>query len=250
MRTNKNIGVWIGLILLVYGCAVDIQERNEFSYPFEGNSSTPLVLYITNPNSKRDRDYTYHIRKTLNYTKIPFQQTNISIFNQKPVIATTTQVVVLLNTKPLEVQAMETLVSFAANGGTIILLNYSEDLNFSYLAGLKNNPVFSTNATASGFRFSGDFLPTMKGKRYETEFNHYGLERDNFSDKVNILATAVNNPLYPAIIENRIMDGKVLVFNNSIACQKIDRGLYFAAILRGLPKYSLSYSKCRRTLFR
>jgi hypothetical protein len=116
-----------------------------------------------------------------------------------------------------------------------VLLNVSEDLKFGYLAGLRENPTFSVNTKASGFRFLGNFLPTMKGKVYQSPNIHYGLERESFSEKVNILATSADNPLYPTILEHRIMEGRVIVFNTTVASQKKDRGLFFAAILRGLP---------------
>ncbi len=234
---NKQTSIWaIVLVLLLVGCAVDVQERSEFPFAFEGTSATPLVVYLTNPQDKKDQGFTYHIRKALNYAKIPFQQTNVANFNRNPTIAATAQVVVLMETKPLDVGAMESLVSFTANGGTVILLNASEDLNFGYLAGLRENPVFSVNPKASGYHFLGDFLPTMKGKKYKTPFEHYGLDRESFSEKVKILATAANDPFYPTILENTIMDGRVIIFNSVAPCQKIDRGLYFSAILRALPQ--------------
>jgi hypothetical protein len=232
---NRHILRYLLLVLFLGSCAVDVQERSEFPFAFEGTSTTPLVLYITNPESKKDRDYTYHIRKTLNYSKIPFQQTNVGTFNRNPSITNTAKVLVLLETKPLEPQAMEAIVSFVANGGNLVLLNVSEDLNYGYLAGMRENPTFSVNTSASGFRFLDNFLPTMKGKSYQSPNIHYGLERESFSEKVKVLATAADNPAYPTILENKIMDGRVLIFNTTVASQKKDRGLFFAAILRGLP---------------
>ncbi len=222
--------------VLFLGCAVDVSERSELPFVSEGNSSTPLVVYLSNPQSPHDAGYYNNIKKALNYAKIPVELTHIQDFNRTPAISSPTRVVVVLDTYLLTEAAMQTLVTFVANGGHIFIPNVSNDVNFGFLAGIKSNAPYSIDPAATGIKFQTHFLPGLKSTSYPLEDNHNGLKRENFEDDVEVLATAVNDTNYPTLLRYKVGLGQTLVLNTTVGAQKADRGLYFAAILAGLEK--------------
>lgn len=223
--------IWV---VLFTGCAIDVNERRELPSNFEGNSMTPLVEYLNNPNNPYDLGYKYNIRKAVNYAKIPYRQSSIQNFNKTPKIAPTTRVLVLIDTQLLSDVAMQTIVTFVANGGHLFLPNVSTDLNFGYLAGIKSNAPYSFDENAQGFKFQTNFLPDLKGTIYPMKDKLDGLKRENFKEDVQVLATAANDINYPTILTYKFGRGQTIVFNTTVTAQKADRGLYFAAILAGL----------------
>lgn len=235
MRYSKR-PFFINLICfsIFLGCAVDVSERRGLPPVLEGNSSTPLVEYLNNPGNAHDSGYVIHIRKALNYAKIPFKQKSIQNFNKAPIIASSTRVLIVLNTEILNERAMQNIISFVANGGHLLLPNTSKDLNFGFLAGVKKNAPYSVDSTATGFEFKTNFLPDLKGVNYPNQETHQGLRRENFKDDIQVLATAINDDTFPTILTYNIGRGQTLVINTITSAKKAERGLYFAAILNGL----------------
>src|SRR5699024_4203776 len=70
--------------------------------------------------------------------------------------------------------------------------------------------------------------------QYDDREEHYGLSGSNFSD-IHVWATAINNSDFPAIFQRDLGEGQVIVFNTSKDVEKEHRGLFFAAIMSGLP---------------
>ncbi len=224
--------------VLVVSCAEDIEDE-EFSKSnpevYYGKlSNKPLVTYILNPEDSLGAKSSEHIRKALNYAKIPFGKLNSTTFNQEPSVESSVKVIVLYDLSPLNKTAINYLIEFVVNGGHIFIPKLGVDKNFGYLAGVKKDANFQIDTLARGFLFKSDFLPGLKGKPFRNQNKHYGLEANNFRNDIEVLATSISNENYPLIIKNKIGNGSVISFNSDQYSGKRDRGLFFAAILQGL----------------
>ncbi|KKN80124.1 hypothetical protein LCGC14_0333170 [marine sediment metagenome] len=74
----------------------------------------------------------------------------------------------------------------------------------------------------------------MQGRGFDNKTVHLGFDGSSFSSNVNVLVAAHNNKDYPVLIENRIGNGKVILYNSSQILKKEMRGLLFSASLLGL----------------
>ena len=120
------------------------------------------------------------------------------------------------------------------------LPGYANDKKFGFLAGVKSDAPYSVDQTATGYRFQINMLPGVKDKTFQNKIPHYGLKRENFNEDVEVWAIAYNQPDYPTIIHHRLGEGQIIAFNSSQFAEKQDRGLFFAAILKGLPNIPYS----------
>ncbi|SCY09705.1 hypothetical protein SAMN02927903_00748 [Flavobacterium caeni] len=194
-------------------------------------SAQPLVEYLVDPTMNQSKFYGANIQKSCDYTKIPFRSVNIQSFAAP---AATTRVVALLDTKKLSDAAISNLMDFVAKGGTLFIPFASEDHRMAFLYGFRPEAEFDTDTKSKGYRYTTPMLPTIKNlTNYET-VPFYGFAQQNFSDKVKVLATAYNNPKYPAVVENPIGKGRVILYNTSVYASKQDRGFIFAGVLKGL----------------
>ncbi|MFT3796275.1 DUF2194 domain-containing protein [Flavobacterium sp.] len=205
-------------------------EGEFIRYAEVGMSGTPVVEFLLD-NHVQSKAYCANIQKACDYTKMPFRATNIKSFVAP---SPTTRIVSLLDTKKLSDAAVSKLLDFVANGGTLFLPFASEDHRMAYLYGFKPDAEFDTDTKSMGYRYITPMLPTIKNlSNYET-VPFYGFSGQNFSSKVKILATAYNNPKYPAVVENSIGKGRVILYNTSVYASKQDRGFIFAGVLKGL----------------
>lgn len=206
-------------------------EAEFIRYAEVGMSGQPLVEYLVDPTMAQSKLYGAQIQKSCDYTKIPFRTVNIKTFAQP---AATTRVVALLDTKKLSDAAVARLMDFVARGGTLFIPFASEDHRMAYLYGFRPEAEFDTDTQSKGYRYTTPMLPTIKNlTNYET-VPFYGFAQQNFSDKIKVLATAYNNPKYPAVVENPIGKGRVILYNTSVYASKQDRGFIFAGVLKGL----------------
>jgi len=226
------------LLLFVMGCAVDVEDsREEEDHPrvlYDKMSKNPLVTYILEPGNELSVKNSNHIRKTLNYAKIPYGEINRDKFNEQAAVAASVKVIVLYDPAPLNGDAMNFLINFVAEGGHIFIPSVGTNKNYGFLAGVKADANFGINTTAQGFLFNSDFIPAFKGKHYKSLTTHFGLEQNNFREDVEVLATSFSEEDYPLIIKNEIGAGSVISFNTEQFSEKQERGLFFAAILQGL----------------
>jgi hypothetical protein len=204
------------------------------TYSTPGMSDTPLVEYIVDNLNQQSKDYEGHIEKMCDYTKLPYRSVDVKAWSASPVISPTTRVICLLETKNLSQAAIDKLIDFVSTGGTIFLPFASEDHRIAYLIGFKPTAEYATDTKSSGFHFNSPVLPNMKDSNYGDDVVHFGFAKENFNKNIRVLATAVNNPNYPLIIENVVGKGKVFFYNTSDALEKIDRGLLFSGILKGV----------------
>lgn len=229
----------MGSLFFLVSCQEDHDEEivvdNTSKILFDADSETPLVEYIINPKNKQSILCNRHVKKSLNYAKIPYRQRQLKEFNQNPNLSPSTQVLAIYNLTPLSENATEKILEFVSSGGTIFVATASEDARFGYFAGLKTNANYETDVTTVGYRFRTNLLPDMNGKTYQNNTSHYGLKKANFSDKIDIWATAVNEPDTPTVLQRDLGQGHVVVLNTTQDPEKNDRGIFFASILYGLP---------------
>lgn len=199
-------------------------------YSLPGMSATPAVEYL-HDGQNYSKFFLSHIQKACDYTKVPFRSVAVSSFTAP---AATTRVLVVHDTRKLSNAQIDKLLEFVSQGGTLFIPFALEDHRMAYLYGFKPDAEFDTDAKSNGIRFTTPIFPSMKGLTVYENVPSFGFARQNFSNKVKVLATAANNPNFPAIVENKIGEGKVLLYNASTFMTKQDRGFVFAGILKGL----------------
>lgn len=199
-----------------------------------GMSSQPIIEFIVDEKDVQSKIYNGNIKKTCDYTKLPFRSIPLSVWNSTIKIASTTRVLSVYDTKKLNDASIVKILDFVSNGGTLFLPYANEDHRMSFLLGFKPEAEFATDTQSLGFYFNSNIFPNSKDKKYFETVKHYGFASSNFSNKVKILATAINNKSYPTIIENPVGTGRVILYNTSDNFTKEDRGLLFAGILKGL----------------
>ena len=211
------------------------ETANTFKrYSIPGLSAQPLVEFIVDDNNKLSSFCSKQIEKACDYTKIPYHSINYKNWNSSLKIVPTTRVICVYDTNKLNDTSITKLLDFVSNGGMLFVLNAFEDHRMSFFYGYKPEAEYETDTKSSGWFFSTPMLPSLKTRTYFATGTHYGFDAQNFSNKVKVLATALNNHKYPIIIENKIGSGKVLLYNTTTDFNKEDRGLLFAGVLKGL----------------
>lgn len=201
---------------------------------YSDNYQSPIIEFIVDNNDAESLKFNENIKKVCDYTKLPFRSTDVNSWNNSPVFSPTTRVICMTNTAKLNSISIEKITEFVANGGTFFYPIANEDKRISFLLGFKPEANNFTDITSKGFHFNYPILPDFEGIKMNKEEKHYGFAKENFSKNIKILATAVNNPDFPIILENKIGKGRVVLFNFQKSLEKRDRGLLFAGILEGL----------------
>jgi hypothetical protein len=233
----KTIFLFLCFVAVV-SCEIDakgeklIEDNPKVLYDI--NSSKPWVTYILEPEDDLNLKNKNHIRKALNYAKIPFGEITLNKFNSVAEVPNSVKVIVVYDLASLNQSAMTFLVNFVSKGGHIFIPTVGTNKNFGFLAGVKGNANYEIDTTAQGFKFQTNFLPAFKGKHYKNQTTHYGLKATNFKEDVEVLATSFSEEAYPVIIKNKIGEGSVISLNTEQYSEKHERGLFFAAILQGL----------------
>ena len=233
--TNFRYFIFAWLILLSFffqNCVDDEEYAETEKVVYDSDSDNPIVIDIIKKGSLRNE--VNQIRKTLNYSKIPYAQLDLVKFNDDPIIPTGVKVIVLRNVADLSSKTLDSLVLFVARGNTIVLPQITFHKNFDFLAGVKRQFEKIENFEVTGYSFKNNFLPGMNGKKVNTTIAHDGFIKDVFKDDVTVLATSFNDDTYPTILKNVIGNGKVIILNRSLPALKEGRGIIFAAILSGL----------------
>jgi hypothetical protein len=193
-----------------------------------------LVQFIYDNNDLECMKEYNHIKKVCDYAKISFKGTPIAQWNSNSEIANSTRVLCLYDTKKITSNTLDKITSFVARGGTLFLPYNSEDKRFNFLIGIKPESHLEIDITSAGFYFKVPVLPNYKNKKFNRDNIFYGYKRSNFKESIKVLSTAANNDFYPLITENTVGNGNVLFYNISSTLEKIDRGLLFSGILKGL----------------
>ncbi|MDO6604152.1 DUF2194 domain-containing protein [Arenibacter palladensis] len=233
---KRLAGIYKSLvILIVAGCQEDIYNfTHRFVVP-QGGKQPPVIEFIVDGQNNENITESYNLHKIADYTKLPYQNIPLRKFNETGDISMTTRVLCVLDTYVLNDAAIDSIMRFVAKGGTLFLTKKNTDLRVAFFQGIKPDANLKIDSTSYGLRFIEPVLPGLKGEIYELEKSvHKGLARDNFSDKISVLATAANHPDFPVIIKNEIGLGRVILFNSDIKMSKGYRGLMFAQTLLGL----------------
>lgn len=237
--TYQPIILWaLFLIVALASCGNSDEAKsgtNQKSVAFEALEE-PLVVYIHFAGSELSDSYSGHIGKIMDYTKIPYKELPLKKFNDSPIFKSTPRVIIIDGTAAIELkeQAIDYLVGFVGEGGTLIFSSVNEDQRMGYLSGIKEDATFAYDLEAKGFRFLKNVLPGLDSASLYVNKEHTSLAKENFKPNINVLATAVNDEEFPVIFENFIGNGRVINFNTTIKLERSDRGLLFAAILSGL----------------
>jgi Uncharacterised protein conserved in bacteria (DUF2194) len=210
-------------------------NENNFVRYFEPSlSEVPLVEFIQDNKTRSSKSCSKNIQKICDYTKIPFSIIDLETWNASHNIAKTTRVISLYDSKKLNDASILKILDFVSKGGTLFISYANQDARMSFLYGLSPLAEFAVNNKAKGWFFTSPMLPNLEGKTYLENDIHFGFEAINFSSNIKVLATAANDSNFPLIVENKIGAGKVILFNTTKDFIKTDRGLLFAAILKGL----------------
>jgi hypothetical protein len=194
----------------------------------------PLIEFILDNSDAESINLNIDLRKVCDYTKLPYKAIEIKVWNSSAVFSPSTRVICLSGTTKLSSTSIDRITEFVANGGTLFLPFANEDHRMAFLCGFRPEAEFETDAKSSGWYLNTPMLPNLKGKTFLSNVVHFGFAKENFSNKIKILASAINNPDYPLVVENRIGEGRVLLYNRTGVYAKADRGLLFAGILKGL----------------
>lgn len=223
--------ILILFFLTITGCKVE----NKISFK---TSDIHTVLCIGN---KKDSAYSIlekNILKLSDYTKFDCNTiTNIG-FNEHVKINPNVKLVVIGNSVELTEEAIDTIVNYTINGGTVFIPKPNGDARLSFLQGLKEDNNLKTNRTATGFYFHTSVIPGFKYKTYDHPQVHLGYRSNSFKPNINILVGAQNEQNYPLVIENKIGVGKSIFFNSNVQLDKLLRAFIFlpmAKALEGVP---------------
>ncbi|WP_157716152.1 DUF2194 domain-containing protein [Roseivirga echinicomitans] len=225
-------------MITLVGCGDFKENKKELEEPpTEFNPIIePLVVFIHLAGSELSDSYSGHIGKIMDYTKIPFKEVSLKSFNNAPTFKSTPKVILIdgTGTSRLNGEAIDYLVKFVGQGGTLIFTSVNEDQRMGFLSGLKQDASFAYDLEAKGFDFIKNVLPGLSSVKLYINRNHTSLAKENFKPNLNVLATAVSDDELPIIFENMVGNGKVINFNTTIELERSDRGLLFAAILSAL----------------
>uniref|UniRef100_UPI0040489A03 DUF2194 domain-containing protein n=1 Tax=Roseivirga sp. TaxID=1964215 RepID=UPI0040489A03 len=222
------------LLVLVFFVGCDSKKEDRPVNTMVRNASDPFVIYIVDPKHPLSPDYEKQVAKVFDYTKIPFKSETIEEFNKDPNLTENAHVILINGTEALNDIAVDHLIEFVASGGTLIFPSVNEDQRMGFLSGTLPNASFDYDLNAKGIHFVKNLLPGMADKSIYPLKRNIGLGKDNFKPNINVFATSIEDKELPIIFENTIGNGSVIHFNTSISFEKSDRGLLFAAILRGL----------------
>ena len=227
---------WAGLDVFDDKVAVN-QSTDYFSgkrYVLPGLSSTPVVEFIVDSKNKVNVEYAQQIRKACDYSKLPYNEIDLSNWNRGAEINPTTRVICIYNSQSLSTSTLSKLLEFVSRGGSLFIPFITQDKRFGYFFGLKPNAEYSIDSSSKGIFASTPILPGLKDKVILKNEILYGFAQSNFNSTIEFLATAANNSKYPCIYKNKIGLGNVIVFNTANTLSKIDRGLLFSGMLQGL----------------
>ena len=243
----KNLVTIITLLILSNCGTIDSLEVDNFSVfnsdskynsdefrRYSENIQPPLIEFLLDNTDIESLKFNDNIKKVCDYTKFPYKTIDIKKWDNNPSFSPTTRVICLSNTIKLSEAGIAKITEFVANGGTFFYPIANEDNRISFLLGFKPEADHYTDITAKGFYFKYPILPDFKGVKMNVDELHYGFAKENFSKKIKILATAVNDVNFPIVLENQVGKGKVILFNFQKSFEKRDRGLLFAGILEGL----------------
>lgn len=222
------------LVLFLVGCQNDLYRFNsKFNLP-KISSESPIVLVVIDAKVQSNFLEIENLKKTLEYTKIPYKTNLVDGFNLNPQIPKTIKVLSLQQTIGLTDASIDSITNFVAKGGILHIPKMVRDPRMAFLMGLKPEAKLETNTTAKGFYFNKPVFPDKMGLVHDYVDPFIGLDKDNFKDNIHVLVSAANDKDYPVLLENKVGDGKVILINTSFNLLKNMRGFLFSSLIYGL----------------
>lgn len=218
----------------LFGNSKDSKETKLRHYDDNGLNLPPLVEFIVDYENPVSVRYSNHIKKLCNYTKLPFSTMNLKSWNAKYTISESTRVLIILEPRKMKSETISKVLEFVSEGGTLFIPFSCDDKRFGFLTGMKENADYDTDINAIGIKLKTSFIPGLDGKTFRSELGHFGMSGHNYKETVKVFATANNDEKFPLIMENVVGKGKVIHFNTTFELEKIDRSLFFSAIIKGL----------------
>ncbi len=233
---SKKIGILLFLSIISFSCSSDIYNLN---YKFRNSSSNQgatLVQMVVDNNEQGSLTQHYNLKKTCDYTKIPYGKISSKDWGLSPIINPSTRVLAIYSSVDFSDAAIDTLLTFVAKGGTLFVGSVNRDKRLNYFLGIKPGAASTVNRTAYGFNFKANVLPKTKGLKYQhnKKERHNGLAALNFDSQTEVLLSAFNNANFPLLTAKIIEKGKVVYFNSNFWLNKQLRGILFSSILSGL----------------
>ncbi|WP_273520442.1 DUF2194 domain-containing protein [Roseivirga sp.] len=232
-KYSSYIFSWCVLLLVTmsFSCSSD---NGQSEGAVTKAAQDPLVIYLVDEQMEFSLSYSEHMAKVFDYTKIPYEMQTVQEFNSYPYYESALRVIYVNNTEPLNAKAKDALLEFVAEGGTLVFPSVNEDQEAGFLSGIKPDAFYIYDSEATGITFKANILPGVKGKSIYPLKTNLSFKGDNFKEDVIVLATSTSDPSHPVILENKIGNGQVIHFNTSVLFEKPDRGLLYAAALKGL----------------
>ncbi len=236
MNRLTNLLAFIGVVFFVL-ISCDFNEQFELDTTVLLEQE-PLVLVVKHRQDSLSGVISDQVTIAMQYAKLPVESIDLGLLTEGLSIKPSVRSLVITSELigELNNQEVEDLTRFVARGNQIIFVGPIAYDTFAFLQGIVPFSEYSINEEAKGVYFFEDAFPMHSGKKYlfRTELPHEGLEKDQFADKVTVLAGAGNDPEYPLVVQNKIGAGEVITLNSSIMWDKLYRGLIFSCILRSL----------------
>lgn len=229
---TRHMKLVLGLLILIFVFSCSREDNIESVQ--QNSNEQPIVIYLVDEAFDLSRNYSNHMAKVFDYAKIPYANILIKDFNDDSYIAPRIKVIYINNTQFLNEGAVQSLIEFVALGGTLVFPSLNEDQKGGFLSGIKPGADYNYELESYGVRFVRNLLPGMEGKEIYPLKRNTGLVKETFIDSIKIWASSISDPDQPIIFEHAIGNGSVIHFNTNMEFEKQDRGLLFAAALKGL----------------
>lgn len=234
---NKNsriaLFIWSYLCSALLGSGFG-QNINQKELKTSDEKIDYLVEFLLDPRFPAEKSIEQELGKTLEYAKIPYNTIPLSK-GKNLKLSRSTRVLIVGNIDRMENDRVKEVIDFVSRGGTLILAHNGESKKFGFLAGIPFEGDYEYDTHAEGYDFQKNLFNNKKHHRYDDHEKHYGLTGSSFSN-IQVWATAIDNPAFPAIFQRDLGQGQVIVFNSSKRVTKEYRGLFFAAIMSALPQ--------------
>ncbi len=223
-------------VAILSGCQQDGSFR---VFPgIDVSSQSPLVMVIKDQGDEFSAESSEQVQKALDYTKIPYFTIDFGILTQEFAIPQTVRSLVITSGRIQELSdpEIEEIIEFVTRGNSLVIIGPINNPRFAFLQGIRQGAEFDADSINVGFQLNDEAFPGMQNRKYNPPdlLPHFGLNGQDFSDKVTYLASTATDAEQPFIVSNKIGLGEVVTINSYVVGGKIYRGIVFSSILRGL----------------
>lgn len=211
---------------------------NAYAFYYQSDTIPPSILVLQDTKDVGSLEISEQLEATFNYTRFKYNLFDFSNSNEfkiplgtKLIINSAESIVKLTEDE------IEELIRFVATGGKMMFIGAITEEKLGFLQGIKPQSEFLIQQNVRGIKALKNIFPGFKDKSYYSRNNipHDGLKAENFTSKVQVHAVAFTDETYPVLLENKIGQGEVLIFNTGILFEKQYRGFIFSGILKLLP---------------